>query len=211
MKYNAIVESGIKIVERVPIPPELIPKDAQDSDTVTLYFHIVAVGKDFMGAQILKQAIEKSIQSCLPYVHREVVPFFLPETSGLFAQLSTLKLKSSHWNSHCGADMVRFYMAQIFSHVPRLLYLDNDIIVSCCIEEIWGSKFDSSVAVGVVLDDLKWATATQWQRHYNASHPLQFTVLTLFDRWVEITPRANLRHFPDMARGYMLWFSKFSC
>ena len=29
MKYNAIVESGIKIVERVPIPPELIPKDAQ--------------------------------------------------------------------------------------------------------------------------------------------------------------------------------------
>ena len=92
-------------------------------------------------------------------------------------------------------------MAQIFSHVPRLLYLDNDIIVSCCIEEIWGSKFgfllhssalcivccpyilyvcmyvcmyvvESSVAVGVVLDDLKWATATQWQRHYNASHPL---------------------------------------
>ena len=29
MKYNAIVESGIRIVERVPIPPELIPKDAQ--------------------------------------------------------------------------------------------------------------------------------------------------------------------------------------
>eukprot|EP01034_Spumella_vulgaris_P023703 gene23703-29949_t len=29
----------------------------------------------------------------------------------------------------------------------------------------------------------------------------QFTVLTLFDRWVELTPRANLRHFPDMARG----------
>lgn len=29
MKYDAIVKSGIKIVERVPIPPELIPKDAQ--------------------------------------------------------------------------------------------------------------------------------------------------------------------------------------
>ncbi len=29
MKYDAIVQSGIKIVERVPIPPELIPKDAQ--------------------------------------------------------------------------------------------------------------------------------------------------------------------------------------
>lgn len=29
MKYNAIVESGIKIVNRIPIPPELVPKDAQ--------------------------------------------------------------------------------------------------------------------------------------------------------------------------------------
>ena len=29
MKYNAIIASGIKIIERVPLPPELIPKDAQ--------------------------------------------------------------------------------------------------------------------------------------------------------------------------------------
>lgn len=29
MKYDAIVKSGIKIIERVPIPPELVPKDAQ--------------------------------------------------------------------------------------------------------------------------------------------------------------------------------------
>lgn len=29
MKYDAIVASGIRIVERVPIPPELVPKDAQ--------------------------------------------------------------------------------------------------------------------------------------------------------------------------------------
>ena len=29
MKYDAIVASGIKIDERIPIPPELIPKDAQ--------------------------------------------------------------------------------------------------------------------------------------------------------------------------------------
>lgn len=35
----------------------------------------------------------------------------------------------------------------------------------------------------------------------------QFTVLALHDRWQEITPRANLRHFPDMARGYLMWFS----
>jgi GTP cyclohydrolase II len=29
MKYNAIVDSGIEIVERVPIPMDLVPKDAQ--------------------------------------------------------------------------------------------------------------------------------------------------------------------------------------
>jgi len=29
MKYDAIVNSGIKIIERVEIPPELVPKDAQ--------------------------------------------------------------------------------------------------------------------------------------------------------------------------------------
>lgn len=29
MKYDAIVNSGIKIVNRIPIPPELVPKDAQ--------------------------------------------------------------------------------------------------------------------------------------------------------------------------------------
>lgn len=29
MKYDAIVNSGIKIINRVPIPPELVPKDAQ--------------------------------------------------------------------------------------------------------------------------------------------------------------------------------------
>jgi GTP cyclohydrolase II len=28
MKYDAIVASGIEVVERVPIPPELVPPDA---------------------------------------------------------------------------------------------------------------------------------------------------------------------------------------
>ena len=34
----------------------------------------------------------------------------------------------------------------------------------------------------------------------------QFTVLAMHDKWVELTPRANLRRFPDMARGYLMWF-----
>jgi len=29
MKYDAIINSGIKVVNRIPIPPELVPKDAQ--------------------------------------------------------------------------------------------------------------------------------------------------------------------------------------
>jgi GTP cyclohydrolase II len=29
MKYNAITNAGIEVVQRIPIPPELIPADAQ--------------------------------------------------------------------------------------------------------------------------------------------------------------------------------------
>lgn len=136
---------------------------------------------------------------------------------------------------------------------------------------------------GVALDDLQWATATQFRRHYNASHPLvaaairrnsrgiegvslqlpleeaefmaalprypndgvllldvqryndwglfqqadaialanargenavglgtqQFTVLTMHDRWVELTPRANLRHFPGLFKVSVLCICNF--
>jgi hypothetical protein len=37
MKYDAIVKSGITIVERVPIPPELIPQDAQVEIAAKVY------------------------------------------------------------------------------------------------------------------------------------------------------------------------------
>jgi GTP cyclohydrolase II len=37
MKYNAIVDSGIQIEERVPIPPELVPEDAQVEITAKVY------------------------------------------------------------------------------------------------------------------------------------------------------------------------------
>jgi hypothetical protein len=37
MKYDAIVDSGIKIVNRVAIPPELVPKDAQVEITAKVY------------------------------------------------------------------------------------------------------------------------------------------------------------------------------
>ena len=37
LRYDAIVQSGIKIVERVPIPPELVPKDAQVEITAKVF------------------------------------------------------------------------------------------------------------------------------------------------------------------------------
>mmetsp|Transcript_14465 Transcript_14465/g.54596 ORF Transcript_14465/g.54596 Transcript_14465/m.54596 type:complete len:455 (-) Transcript_14465:114-1478(-) len=37
MKYNAIVSTGIRIVTRVPIPPELVPRDAQVEIVAKVY------------------------------------------------------------------------------------------------------------------------------------------------------------------------------
>jgi lipopolysaccharide biosynthesis glycosyltransferase len=246
-----------------------------------IVFHIVACGKDMISAMVLKKSIATSISDCLPHVKHELVAFMLPEESGFSLQLANLKKKSNHWNSQSGADMVRFFLPSLFSHVERILYLDNDVIVSCCLEEIWDTPMKPNQVVGIALDSLNWATVTQFNRHYNASHPLvvkhmrrdqsdadraakgsepisttefskalprypndgvllidvkkynnlhilelmdeiakanangeyvvnlgtqQFTVLALYDRWVELTPRANMRHFPDMARGYLMWF-----
>ena len=37
----------------------------------------------------------------------------------------------------CMRDVVRFFMASLFPKVRRLLYLDNDVVISCCLEEIY--------------------------------------------------------------------------
>lgn len=245
-----------------------------------LVFHILVCGKDELTARRLKTEVEGQLAVCFPSQRFELQAFFLPADTGFGAQLTALKRKSHHWNSPSGADMARFFLASAFPQAQRLLYLDNDITVSCCLEEIFDSPLDGQ-AVGIALDDLNWAVVTQFQRHYNASHPLvienmrrnqtayyqsihagetitkqefaklvprypndgvilfdvqrynalpilkdmdriaqanadgeyvvglgtqQFTVLTMYDRWKELSPRANLRHFPDMARGYMMWF-----
>jgi len=56
MKYDAIVASGIKIVERVPIPPELIPKDAQVEIAAKVF-----VG--YHGGEQYKVGTEKDLES----------------------------------------------------------------------------------------------------------------------------------------------------
>lgn len=245
----------------------------------TLTFHIVACGKDANLAVELMKQIEQALVKCLPHSNYQIKPFTLPETSGFYSQLNNVK-KRSHWYSPSGADMVRFFLASLFPDIPRILYIDNDVIINCCLEEVWHTDLGPDAIVGIALDDLKWATSTQFKRQYNASHPLvisnirrsfplpsdsnfqnelqedefmkalpkypndgvllidiqrynnkkildcadniarangngdyvvglgtqQFTVLCMHDRWVELTPRANLRHFPDMARGYLMWF-----
>jgi lipopolysaccharide biosynthesis glycosyltransferase len=247
---------------------------------LSLVFHVVVCGKTVSDAEALALVVQKSFASCMPLISADIKPFVLPVDSGFAMQRDFVSAeKRSHWFSPTGADMARFFLASIFPDVSKLLYLDNDIVVSCCVEEVYHTTITEGKVVGIVLDDLKWATVTQFQRQYNASHPLviknmrrsqganmadfttpiseseflkalpkypndgvllidvkkyndekildkaseiamanargeyvvgmgtqQFTVLTLYDRWVELTPRGNLRHFPDMARGFLMWF-----
>jgi len=58
MKYNAIVGSGIKIVNRVEIPPEMVPADAQVEITAKV-FHGYNAGKAYQGidAEQLKKTV----------------------------------------------------------------------------------------------------------------------------------------------------------
>jgi lipopolysaccharide biosynthesis glycosyltransferase len=250
----------------------------------SLVFHVAVCGKTIQDAETLAVNIKRSFEYCMPHIATDIRPFMLPPDSGFAQQRDHVSTeKRSHWFSPTGADMARFFLASIFPDVDKLLYLDNDIVVSCCVEEVYHTVLDGNKIAGIALDDLKWATVTQFQRQYNASHPLviknirrpkdnahndkpidltspvdenefwkalprypndgvllidvkkynagnilaqaneialanargeyvvgmgtqQFTVLMLHDRWVELTPRANLRHFPDMARGYLMWF-----
>ena len=48
MKYNAIVSTGIKIVNRIEIPPEMVPDDAQVEITAKV-FHGYNAGKAYQG------------------------------------------------------------------------------------------------------------------------------------------------------------------
>ena len=47
-RYNAIVESGIEIVNRVEIPPEMVPKDAQ-VEIAAKVFHGYHAGAGYAG------------------------------------------------------------------------------------------------------------------------------------------------------------------
>lgn len=58
MKYNAIVDSGITIVNRVEIPPDMVPEDAQVEITAKV-FHGYNAGKAYQGidAEQLKKTV----------------------------------------------------------------------------------------------------------------------------------------------------------
>ena len=133
-------------------------------------FHVVVCGKDMESAKSLLKEVSPAFTMCLPGIQAEFVPFMLPLESG-FARQRDSVTRRSHWYSPTGADMARFFLASIFPHLDKLLYLDNDIVVSCCIEEVWNTELGDNV-VGIALDDLKWATVTQFKNQYNASHPL---------------------------------------
>jgi len=241
-----------------------------------LQFHVLACGKDPLSANQLKSQVVSLFGHYFNDISLLIEPFYLPHDSGFYHQLSSSKKRKHHWNSPIGADMARFYLPSVFPNVEKLLYLDNDIVVSCCVEEVYHTPLNDSELIGIALDDLQWATVTQFQRHYNSSHPLtikymrksssqvavpisneefldavpkypndgvilfnvkhyndaeilknmdeiafvnslqnehvinlgtqQFTVLALHDRWKELSTRSNLRHFPSMARGFLMWY-----
>jgi lipopolysaccharide biosynthesis glycosyltransferase len=277
-KYPSPIHIGLAVDEKSSRDLLIVINSARKSayDLQELAFHVIACGSDLEEAKLLAKQIDTSIKNCFPSnISVEIVPFTLPRESGFYLQMINSKHKS-HWSSSTGADMARFYISSLFPSLDRILYVDNDVLITCCLEEIWVTHMASHQLVGVALDDLKWATVTQFQRQYNASHPLvaknirressgddhkpvtqeefwkalprypndgvllfdvqkynamkildalneiamanghgdyvvglgtqQFTVLGMHDRWVELTPRANLRHFPDMARGYLMWF-----
>ncbi len=148
---------------------------AQNPSKVVI--HVVACGVDINDARDIATQAESALINCLPHTRRIVLPWVLPASSGFRLQMSgqnsRLKDKKHHWTSPAGADMARFFLPSLFPDAPRLLYFDNDAIISCCLDEIYDTDFSNPNAiVGVALDDLKWATATQFQRHYNSTHPL---------------------------------------
>jgi len=148
---------------------------AQNPSKVVI--HVVACGVNTADARDIAALAESALINCLGNTRREVVPWVLPTHSGFRLQMSgqnsRLKDKKHHWTSPTGADMARFFLPSLFPDVPRLLYIDNDSIIGCCLDEIFDTDFtDPNAIVGIVLDDLKWATATQFSRHYNSTHPL---------------------------------------
>lgn len=57
MKYDAITGSGIKVVERVPIPPELVPKDAAVEITAKVFEGYEGAGVYSVDKSTLQQVV----------------------------------------------------------------------------------------------------------------------------------------------------------
>jgi hypothetical protein len=263
-----------------------------------IVFHVVFVGASGEEAQAFMDSTMVHVRGCFPNVQVVGKPFSFPRTSGFIKQVSRDN-SGSGWVSPMATDMVRFFVASLFPDVPRLLYLDNDVVVTCCLEQVWMQTLKPGTALGIVVDNIPWSVTTQFAQHYNSSHPLviqairnhmpkgtkppddfkphrvslkefnglmqgkypndgvllidtaafnaldvlgemeaialanspsadriagcsgaacegtswvvslgsqQFTVLGLAGRWTEMEQRANVRHFPDKARGFLMWF-----
>ena len=285
------------LIESIQSSALVEPKD--------LVFHIVFVSDNMITAEELMTETLKKVRSCFIGEAVNIVSkgFAFNRKSGWIQQVTRDNSKSK-WVSSWATDMVRFQLGKIWPDVPRLLYLDNDIVVTCCLEEVWDHPLDKDTSLGLVTDEIPWSVTTQFARFYNGSHPLviknlrrnnqtwikssqiqkgiknhivtlaefnnymkyrypndgvllidipkynqlnvvndleeiadsnvpglapgrygyrapssskaqswvvslgsqQFTVLGFHGRWTELPQRANVRHFPDRARGFMLWY-----
>lgn len=96
--------------------------------------HVVACGIDMKEAEEIAKSADSALENCLSNTRRQVVPWTLPKDSGFRAQLSgqnsRFKDRTHHWTSPAGADMARFFLPSLFPEVPRILYIDNDALIS---------------------------------------------------------------------------------
>jgi len=136
-----------------------------------IFFHLVSCGKTVQESELFSVKLSQYVTECMLGVNFEVKSFSLPVNSGFLIQAQKNKNKR-HWASSTGADMARFYLPTLFKQYDRILYLDNDIIVSCCLEEMWATDLSSNQVVGIVLDHCPWTVGQQFSRHYNATHPI---------------------------------------
>lgn len=160
-----------------------------------LHVHVMACGRTPEETRRMRDLVLELTPKCIPQLrHLEVVPFSLPSQGGFARQLTTV-VQKSHWYSPTGADMARFFLADHFPHTRRMLYLDNDIVVTCCLEEIFYTELRQGSVAGIVLDDLKWATSTQFHRHYNRTHPLVIKNMRRKDPSVPFAPSLGPEDF----------------
>jgi lipopolysaccharide biosynthesis glycosyltransferase len=125
-------------------------------DNIVLY--ILACGANSAEADKLEEKLISVFKTCFPYSRYHIAQFTAhsnPTFSTLHKRLmKTRPKRRSSFISESGTDFARLFLPSIFPHLGRFLYLDNDIVVACCIEKVWRTPMDvrPDIVVALVMD-----------------------------------------------------------